>query len=780
MSIKFDPIEQQYYLLVNDQQMYDQAVQLGYAGVILTSQDALDAQDIANVIETGKSVVWFRYCPEEEPWDGTFMRRRHIDNSDQYEMIYLLPCLEPPAELQGAELFSFAVTSIPSRKDLEEYFEYNGFIASVDYEGRCGNCHAVLGHDDKYCRYCGTKRGEGAFAPYKNEFYCVYGPPVKKKYKCQRCGHIWITSTLGTDSAKYCPLCGEEVTVIEEKWLDMSNWFVGYEEPYDEENKPVLFSEEEIETLLSCRNEEKKRVEHIGSKDVFDALSKAGVEIPVAEKDSEDAEDSDKELDSFDDGYVDMSPRTEKQGEQINLAYIILSLKGKNLHGIKDAICPHCGSTCAAALLYRIRGVRYRDLVTDAHAPIKKDALLCRDSFDCIDYPLKDEAAEYPAYICLQCGTRYGKYELPKGIDLLYKADITRHQLSKAVKDVGYAAIGVGAKAGEAIKPVTDKIEDMTKSLPSALAKYAEKRKSTSVSKKEKKEDSNHTGKQDDGKKTEKATGGNKLADRLTEATADYNAAYTSVNDHGTKLFVQRERSLNLLDNVEKLINSIANHPKEFDADIAEIQVMKKDFREAGDFAKEELEAAKKSALGVGAGVAGGMAVASLAPSAAMWIATTFGTASTGTAISALSGAAATNAALAWLGGGALAAGGGGMAAGHAFLALAGPIGWGISGATLLASIVLFSTKKVKLNKERLAEIKAVQENTEQMREIDEKLKVLLQKTIDIREGLASQYDSCMKSYGKEFIGLEEEAKQRLGTLVNNAKALAASLNKGV
>ena len=39
-------------------------------------------------------------------------------------------------------------------------------------------------------------------------------------------------------------------------------------------------------------------------------------------------------------------------------------------------------------------------------------------------------------------------------------------------------------------------------------------------------------------------------------------------------------------------------------------------------------------------------------------------TAGTGTAISSLSGAAATNATLAWLGGGTLASGGGGMAAG--------------------------------------------------------------------------------------------------------------------
>jgi len=51
------------------------------------------------------------------------------------------------------------------------------------------------------------------------------------------------------------------------------------------------------------------------------------------------------------------------------------------------------------------------------------------------------------------------------------------------------------------------------------------------------------------------------------------------------------------------------------------------------------------------------------------------GTASTGTAIGTLSGAAATNATLAWLGGGALAAGGGGMALGTIVLGglLAGP-----------------------------------------------------------------------------------------------------------
>jgi hypothetical protein len=59
-----------------------------------------------------------------------------------------------------------------------------------------------------------------------------------------------------------------------------------------------------------------------------------------------------------------------------------------------------------------------------------------------------------------------------------------------------------------------------------------------------------------------------------------------------------------------------------------------------------------------------------LAYSGLMAYAMAFGTASTGTAISSLSGAAATNAALAWFGGGAISAGGGGMAAGATVLGL--------------------------------------------------------------------------------------------------------------
>jgi membrane protein implicated in regulation of membrane protease activity len=136
-----------------------------------------------------------------------------------------------------------------------------------------------------------------------------------------------------------------------------------------------------------------------------------------------------------------------------------------------------------------------------------------------------------------------------------------------------------------------------------------------------------------------------------------------------------------------------------------------------------------------------------MAPSAALWIATTFGTASTGTAISTLSGAAAANAALAWLGGGALAAGGGGMAAGSTLLALAGPIGWTIAGATLLSSILLFANSKKKQQKQKQEEVKAVKRNTEQLKESDGKIQNLLEKTRVLREELSRLYSSCLTPF---------------------------------
>lgn len=277
------------------------------------------------------------------------------------------------------------------------------------------------------------------------------------------------------------------------------------------------------------------------------------------------------------------------------------------------------------------------------------------------------------------------------------------------------------------------------------------------------------------------------LADKLTEldrmlqeSVTEYNDAYTIMNDKGVQLYIERCRALDLISFVESLVNSIANRPKSFDAEFEEIYIYRKKFTESREFADRELQEARKAAAGAGAGLAAGASVAFMAPTAAMWVATTFGTASTGAAISTLSGAAATNSALAWLGGGALAAGGGGMTAGSALLALAGPVGWSIAGATLLSSILLFTSKKAKLNKQKNEEIQAVKQNIESVRELDGNISLILSETTEMRSGLNDMMVKSLSLFGADYLTLDESQKQLLGTLVNNTKTLSAMFERTV
>ena len=184
------------------------------------------------------------------------------------------------------------------------------------------------------------------------------------------------------------------------------------------------------------------------------------------------------------------------------------------------------------------------------------------------------------------------------------------------------------------------------------------------------------------------------------------------------------------------------------------------------EYNKADVKAAGQCAAGVGAGVA----VVTLGPTVAMGVATTFGVASTGTAISALSGAAATNAALAWLGGGALAAGGGGMAAGSAFLALAGPIGWAIAGLSIIASGLMFF--KTKGDKERLENIYARISNRDvktyelAIVELSERIKRIIDETGKLETAIKK-----IETFGTDYSQMTEEQQYELGAYVNLMEA---------
>ncbi len=266
----------------------------------------------------------------------------------------------------------------------------------------------------------------------------------------------------------------------------------------------------------------------------------------------------------------------------------------------------------------------------------------------------------------------------------------------------------------------------------------------------------------------------------LDEEITNYNDAYTLMNDKGIMLFVERSRSVDTIENVKSLINSIANRPKTFDDEFEEIETNRRKFTDSCEFASRELDAARKAAGGAGAAIAAGASVAFLAPSAAMWVATTFGTSSTGVAIATLSGAAKTSAALAWLGGGSLVSGGGGMAAGNALLAMAGPVGWTIAGATLLSTIVIFAKKRAKLNAEKNEEIEKIKKNTESVKETDLRIKELLDETIKIRDGLNGVFRENLKLFGQDYNSISIEDKNTLGSLVNNTLTMSAMLNKTI
>jgi len=120
----------------------------------------------------------------------------------------------------------------------------------------------------------------------------------------------------------------------------------------------------------------------------------------------------------------------------------------------------------------------------------------------------------------------------------------------------------------------------------------------------------------------------------------------------------------------------------------------------AAEFKIELTSKMLTSALAGTGGAAAGAAVGGVAAYGTFAAAAMVGTASTGTAIGSLSGVAATNATLAFLGGGSIAAGGAGVAGGTAVLAglVAGPI------AVLAIGGVVLMTRR---NKQKEAELRA-------------------------------------------------------------------------
>ena len=258
-----------------------------------------------------------------------------------------------------------------------------------------------------------------------------------------------------------------------------------------------------------------------------------------------------------------------------------------------------------------------------------------------------------------------------------------------------------------------------------------------------------------------------KKKSKLEIAQEEAMAAIKLTNDRIQILGEHSGELYKSLVNLQELFDRIRHVPSEQMIKLEKIKNIRLSWKQQADrIAEENASISKKAISGGASGVLAGIGVAALGPTAAMGVATTFGVASTGTAISALSGAAATNAALAWLGGGALAAGGGGMAAGQALLTLAGPVGWGIAGAALLASGIFFFVSKSK--NDRLQDIftliskRDVKSYELAIVELNERIERMKDETPKLWEASA-----LIKSFGLNYSEMTEEQQYTLGAYVN-------------
>lgn len=259
-----------------------------------------------------------------------------------------------------------------------------------------------------------------------------------------------------------------------------------------------------------------------------------------------------------------------------------------------------------------------------------------------------------------------------------------------------------------------------------------------------------------------------------------YNDFHEKTQREVRRLYERRRISIELILEIEALVNSIANRPKEYEIITQKIDFEREKFHEKEVYAEQAYHEAVKSGVNIAAGVAGGAAIAATAPTAAMWVATTFGTASTGTAISTLSGAAATKAALAWLGGGALSAGGTGVAGGQALLMLAGPVGWAIAGGAVVISTSVLSIKNKKIADKAAEEEKEIKKLTEELNEAKEKVRKLSKETVILYGKIKNLYEDLRQYREKDFWDFDEEIQDRFGGLVNDALSLSEMMNKTV
>lgn len=268
------------------------------------------------------------------------------------------------------------------------------------------------------------------------------------------------------------------------------------------------------------------------------------------------------------------------------------------------------------------------------------------------------------------------------------------------------------------------------------------------------------------------------------EKLQEYNESYKNMMKLCDELYLQRTQTILLITKIEEIINTIANRPKEFDKAMGKIHDEIIKFNNTERYAEEAYQASVKAGKNMVDGSVAGLAIASVGPKALMSIATTFGTASTGTAISALSGVAAEKAAVAWVGrtfAGFAVKEGAGMVAGEALLGLIGPIGWGITASTVVFSMVDLSKQNKNIAENAIEEAKQIASARASLEGTIKKEKFLLEKTKILFNGLEERTSHLEKLRNINYNQISRmEDKLFLGSIVNDTETLSRLVNENI
>ena len=185
----------------------------------------------------------------------------------------------------------------------------------------------------------------------------------------------------------------------------------------------------------------------------------------------------------------------------------------------------------------------------------------------------------------------------------------------------------------------------------------------------------------------------------------------------------------------------------------------------AQDPQRRTVEAADNRGILATAG-AGGIVGGIAAPARAWFLVGTLGTASTGTAIGGLSGAAATSATAAWFGGGSVAAGGLGMAA--APFALTG-IGL-VVGLTAIGVATLFARHRNTNNEKTMDEANAT------MKEAERRMDTNASKPMALQQSATQTSTKLVKATGVLEAMKNEEAANLMDQALKEAEELLEKL----